>query len=61
MTQPIETTCPYCGELNEVVVEPAGPASESYVEDCSVCCKPWRVTVLRHDGRCSVELAREDE
>ena len=37
--------CPYCGELNEIAVDPGGGSAQSYVEDCHVCCRPWRVTV----------------
>ena len=40
--------CPYCGELNEIAVDPGGGSLQSYVEDCQVCCRPWRV-VLRFD------------
>ena len=37
--------CPYCGEPNEVAVDPGGGSAQEYVEDCAVCCQPWRVTV----------------
>ena len=38
--------CPYCGELNEIAVDPGGGPAQSYVEDCQVCCRPWRVAVV---------------
>ena len=37
--------CPYCGEENEIAVDPGSGASQEYIEDCQVCCQPWRVTV----------------
>jgi len=37
--------CPYCGEENEIAVDPGSGASQSYIEDCQVCCRPWHVTV----------------
>jgi len=37
--------CPYCGEENEVAVDPGSGAAQDYVEDCQVCCRPWRVIV----------------
>ena len=37
--------CPYCGEPNEIFLDPGSGASQDYVEDCQVCCQPWRVTV----------------
>ena len=38
-------TCPYCGEVNEIGLDPGGGAHQEYVEDCQVCCRPWRVLV----------------
>jgi hypothetical protein len=37
--------CPYCGELNDISLDPAGGRHQEYVEDCQVCCRPWRVRV----------------
>jgi hypothetical protein len=37
--------CPYCGEQVEIAVDPTGGSTQSYVEDCQVCCQPWQVTV----------------
>jgi hypothetical protein len=40
--------CPYCGEAVEIALDPGGGSQQDYVEDCEVCCQPWRVTV-RYD------------
>jgi len=37
--------CPYCGEVVEIALDPGGGAVQEYVEDCQVCCRPWRVRV----------------
>lgn len=37
--------CPYCGEAVEVYFE--ADVTGSLVQDCEVCCRPWKVTVLR--------------
>jgi len=37
--------CPYCGETNEIGVDPGGGATQDYIEDCQVCCQPWHVHV----------------
>ena len=37
--------CPYCGEVNEVALDPGGGSVQEYVEDCQVCCQPWLVRV----------------
>lgn len=55
------TQCPYCGEEVEVVVDDTGASSEMYVEDCSVCCRPWTVSITRDGEEVSVQLARDDD
>jgi hypothetical protein len=52
-------TCPYCGEAVEIYVEP--DVRGSFVQDCEVCCSPWRVHVSHADGERSVYVVREDE
>lgn len=37
--------CPHCGETNELGLDPGSGPEQQYVEDCQVCCRPWRVTV----------------
>lgn len=54
--------CPYCGETSDVSLDPGGGEVQDYVEDCPVCCQPWRVTVHYHgDGTASVHAAALDE
>ena len=54
--------CPYCGEANEIALDPGSGASQEYVEDCQVCCRPWRVRVTYDaDGAGSVTLEAADE
>jgi hypothetical protein len=38
-------TCPYCGESVEITLDPGSGDEQDYVEDCEVCCQPWRVSV----------------
>jgi hypothetical protein len=54
-------SCPHCGEPIELVVDPSN-ASQSYVEDCEVCCRPIVVRVeVVSDGDTGVTVARENE
>jgi hypothetical protein len=47
--------CPHCGEPNEIALDPGGGSHQEYVEDCQVCCRPWRVTVTYgRDGAANV-------
>jgi hypothetical protein len=43
-----EVSCPYCGELVTIGIDPTGGQVQTYVEDCQVCCQPWQVH-LRYD------------
>ena len=53
--------CPYCGEPNEVSLDPGSGSVQDYVEDCQVCCQPWRVTVrYRGDGTAEVHAEATD-
>jgi hypothetical protein len=55
-----QVLCPYCGELNEIGLDPSGGASQEYVEDCQICCSPWRVLVTYGpDGAADVVLEPE--
>jgi hypothetical protein len=32
--------CAFCFESNSIFVDPTGGETQSYVEDCQVCCQP---------------------
>lgn len=56
-----QVLCPYCGQLNEIGLDPGSGASQDYMEDCQVCCRPWRVQVTYGpDGGADVILEPED-
>jgi Cysteine-rich CPXCG len=55
-------SCPYCGAPVEVKLDPGGGAMQEYVEDCEVCCQPWRVSVrYGPDGRADVSVTALEE
>lgn len=57
-----DIACPYCGEVVEISLDPAGGSVQEYVEDCQVCCRPWRVLVrYADDGRAEVSVLAEGE
>ena len=55
-----EVCCPYCGEISDIALDPGSGADQEYVEDCQVCCQPWRVRV-RYDGAGDVQVSVEPE
>jgi len=58
----IEIECPYCGEWVTIFVDPGGGHTQTYVEDCPVCCRPWTVHAVEEEpGGFAVALARDDD
>jgi uncharacterized Zn finger protein len=54
--------CPHCGESVEITLDPGSGAAQEYVEDCEVCCQPWRVEVTYDtDGIAEVIVSALDE
>lgn len=50
-----EVGCPYCGEGVTIGLDPGSGSVQTYVEDCQVCCQPWRVHVrYDHQGMAQV-------
>ena len=58
MGDEFDVTCPYCGESVEIYVEP--DVHGSFVQDCEVCCQPWRVRVSGRGARRTVSVDRLD-
>jgi hypothetical protein len=53
--------CPYCGEPNEIALDPGSGQDQEYVEDCQVCCQPWQVIVsYLPDGSAEVTVHAAD-
>lgn len=58
----LETTtvqCPYCWEEIEIAVDPS-VATQSYVEDCFVCCRPIVLDIAIDDGHRVVATATRE-
>jgi hypothetical protein len=58
MADEFPVTCPYCGETVEIFIE--ADVRGSFVQDCEVCCNPWRVRISGRGEDRSVEIARAD-
>jgi transposase-like protein len=57
-----DVTCPHCGEDCTITLDPGSGATQEYVEDCPVCCRPWRVSVQYDaEGAATVWLETEGE
>ncbi len=52
--------CSACGEDIVVPVDLTGGASQEYVEDCPVCCRPHLLRVdIDEDGRVRLDASAE--
>jgi hypothetical protein len=51
-------TCPFCGEQLDIYIEP--DVYGSFVQDCEVCCNPWRVNVSGRGDDRVVHVTRGD-
>ena len=57
-THPVQ--CPYCGESIEVDVETLNE-SQSFIEDCTVCCRPIQYEAsLNMEGEVEVTANRSE-
>lgn len=61
MLLPHVIDCPYCGEAVEILIDASIP-SQSYIEDCQVCCRPITLSVeIDEDGEAQVRASGENE
>ncbi|MCB0394384.1 MAG: CPXCG motif-containing cysteine-rich protein [Bdellovibrionales bacterium] len=36
--------CPYCFEMISMILDPSIDGTQTYVEDCEVCCRPIQIS-----------------
>ena len=58
MDEHFTVTCPYCGEDVEIYVE--ADVRGAFVQDCEVCCSPWRIRVATIRGAREISVTRTD-
>lgn len=59
----LDTTfiCTYCFSINEIVVDASGGFEQEYTEDCQVCCRPNRLTIVIDEDLAGAEAIAEPE
>ena len=55
----VTVQCPYCWEHIEIEVEARNEA-QSFIQDCSVCCRPIQFEVTMGDEGVEVSASRSD-
>jgi hypothetical protein len=58
MEEQFVVTCPYCGQDVEIYIE--ADIKGTFIQDCEVCCNPWRVRIGNVDGAREISIARAD-
>ena len=53
--------CAGCGEWNETSVDESAGASQSYIEDCQVCCKPNLLRIFYDPGNAEFVITAQLE
>lgn len=49
-------SCPFCAERINILVDTSA-GSQSYIEDCQVCCQPMQISFEADDGElCSLRV-----
>ena len=61
MTEDYDATCPYCWETITLELD-LSAGSQTYAEDCPVCCQPLLVRLtVADDGGYAVDVQREND
>ena len=58
MDSEFQVVCPFCGEETAIYIEP--DVRGLLVQDCEVCCNPWRVEVFDDGESRAVYVSRAD-
>jgi len=51
--------CAFCGEPNTTFVDISGGLTQSYIEDCQVCCRPNRLYITIDEDTLDIEIATD--
>jgi hypothetical protein len=54
-------SCAFCGEDNDVLVDPSGARRQTFTEDCTVCCRPNLITLVFDGDDVRLDVAQEYE
>lgn len=53
--------CAYCGETITTFIDLSGGLTQSYVEDCQVCCRPNILYIRIDEETLEIEIDTEPE
>ncbi|PSR16573.1 CPXCG motif-containing cysteine-rich protein [filamentous cyanobacterium CCP3] len=59
MQSTAEYICAFCGEPNTTFVDLSAGLSQTYIEDCQVCCRPNQLYVTVDDSSLDIDIATD--
>ena len=60
LLQTHDISCPYCGEVIQVIVD-CSIGEQDYIEDCQVCCRPINIHVSLEENLAVLLVTHENE
>jgi len=60
LLQTHDLSCPYCGEIIQIIVDCSSPEQE-YIEDCQVCCRPINFHINIDSDNVQIKTSDENE
>jgi len=60
LLQTHDLSCPYCGEIIQIIVDCSIPEQE-YIEDCQVCCRPINFHINIDSDNVQIQTSGENE
>ena len=54
-------SCAFCGEDNDVLLDPSGGRRQTFTEDCTVCCRPNLITLVFEGEDVRLDVVQEYE
>lgn len=59
MQNTAEYICAFCGEPNTTFIDVSGGFTQSYIEDCQVCCRPNQLYITIDEDTLDIEIATD--
>ena len=53
--------CAFCFQANSLFVDPSGGSTQSYIEDCQVCCQPNVLFIAWDENTLSFQVESQPE
>lgn len=59
MQSTAEFYCAFCGEPNTTFIDLSAGSTQTYIEDCQVCCRPNQLFITLDEDTLGIEIATD--